>query len=85
MNQNIINIIADDDLNIALLGEIGIQLAEPLNIIENNIVEREAVPRNTNYFEETIPLYMDDLFKEHFRMSRSAVDVSTSCKKNCKQ
>ncbi|KAK4887142.1 hypothetical protein RN001_003413 [Aquatica leii] len=51
-----------------------IDLAEPLNIIGNEVRERTAVPGNLIYYEEIIPQYLGDLFVEHFRMSRECFE-----------
>lgn len=71
----IINELMDDvHPNINIIGNMALELAEPL-ILQNQAIQREAVPRNNDYFEVTIPQYMGDLFIEHFRMSRGAFEV----------
>lgn len=59
-----------------------------LNVVEDlaqpgeRDVERVVRVRNDNYFEGVIPQYTDVSFKQHFRMSRDTVDVSTAFRKN---
>lgn len=48
-------------------------LAEPLQ--DNFVAGQNVVPRNLNYFEETIPQYMGELFVDHFRMTRPCFEV----------
>lgn len=62
-----------DENNIQIVGNIGIELAEPINI---DAEERRIIPKNQDYYEETIQQYMGDLFIEHFRMSRETFEVS---------
>lgn len=45
---------------------------------ERNEPNRADHARNLNYFEETIPQYSLDDFKNHFRMSRLAFEVRFS-------
>ncbi|KAK4887492.1 hypothetical protein RN001_003763 [Aquatica leii] len=67
-------LVEDEDVNIQIINNIALDLAEPLNIIGNEVRERIAVPRNLNYYEETIPQYLGDLFVQHFRMSRECFE-----------
>ncbi|KAK5650044.1 hypothetical protein RI129_001073 [Pyrocoelia pectoralis] len=67
-------LVEDENVNVQIINNIALDLAEPLNIIGNEIRERIAVPRNVNYYEETIPQYLGDLFVEHFRMSRECFE-----------
>lgn len=50
-----------------------VQKQVPIN--DFDIEERGVRKKNENYFEEIVPLYTELLFKEHFRMSRAAIDV----------
>jgi hypothetical protein len=52
-----------------------LELAEPINAF-GDAEGRRNIQKNENFYEITIPLYVDDLFKDHFRMSREAVEVS---------
>lgn len=46
------------------------------NELPNNFDVRRGVrQKNENYYERIVPLYNNDLFKEHFRMSRAVVQV----------
>ena len=47
------------------------------NSINNDLIirERGVGPKNENYAEIIIPLYSNNLFKEHFRMSRISSEV----------
>lgn len=57
----------------------GVELAEPLfNQMENIPAERLEVVRNENYFEETIPNYSENQFREHFRMTRRTFRVQST-------
>ncbi|KAK4887072.1 hypothetical protein RN001_003343 [Aquatica leii] len=67
-------LVEDEHVNIQIINNIALDLAEPLNIIGNEVRERIAVPRNLNYYEETIPQYLGDLFVEHFRTSRECFE-----------
>ncbi|KAF5293339.1 hypothetical protein FQA39_LY02824 [Lamprigera yunnana] len=51
-------VVEDENINVQIINNIALALAEPLNIIGNEIRERIAVPRNLNYYEETIPQYL---------------------------
>jgi len=62
VQRNFIKILIEEDLNQLLL--------------PNNLHERGIRQKNENYYEEIVPLYSNSLFKEHFRMSRTAIDVS---------
>lgn len=54
-----------------LIGE----LQEPLQLPYNHFIQGRGVrEKNKNYFEEIIPSYIS-LFKEHFRMTPTAIDV----------
>ncbi|XP_030764491.1 putative nuclease HARBI1 [Sitophilus oryzae] len=44
-------------------------------LTEGLLVSKEKRLRISNYYEETIPKYMDDDFKAHFRIKRSTVEV----------
>ncbi|XP_031348431.1 putative nuclease HARBI1 [Photinus pyralis] len=69
--QAIIALLVEDrGINVAIIENVALDLAVPLNIIGNEVRERNAIPRNLNYYEETIPQYLGDLFVQHFRMSR---------------
>lgn len=53
------------------------------NVMDNNggmdlfeWQERPKKARNKDYYEVVVPQYSDDLFKEHFRMSRGTCDIS---------
>lgn len=67
-------LIDDEPIDFNVLGEIVNDLAQPLEVIDND--GRRVIPKNEDFYEVTIPLYMDDLFKEHFRMSRATLEVS---------
>ncbi|XP_050518298.1 putative nuclease HARBI1 [Diabrotica virgifera virgifera] len=68
MYENILlNLINDDDVPVP-------------NVIPPNLLEivreengdrRRVIPRNEDFYEEVIPRYFEDLFVEHFRMSRA--------------
>lgn len=45
-------------------------------LLNNFDVRRGVRKKNEDYYERIVPLYNNDLFKEHFRMSRAAVEVS---------
>lgn len=51
------------------------EVQEQVPINDFDIEERGVRKKNENYFEEIVPLYTELLFKEHFRMSRTAIDV----------
>lgn len=51
------------------------EVQEQVPINDFDIEERGVRKKNENYFEEIVPLYTELLFKEHFRMSRAAIDV----------
>lgn len=68
-----VNIFDEDDFNVGLLIHPALDLAEP--VYNENIVERNNVVRNENYFELTILSYTDIQFKDHFRMSRQTFQV----------
>lgn len=52
------------------------EFAHPLeNLLERK--QKKKRPRNSDYYEVTIPHYQDNLFKEHFRMSKSTFQVNT--------
>ncbi|KAB0801858.1 hypothetical protein PPYR_04044 [Photinus pyralis] len=73
--QAIIALLVEDrGINVAIIENVALDLAEPLNIIGNEVRERNAIPRNLNYYEETIPQYVGDLFVQHFRMSRECFE-----------
>lgn len=82
MNRQVIaGIIAEEvaqphPVNNLLVGGI-LDLVEPQPDadVDLRVGEREEVPRNENFYEETIPQYLGDLFIQHFRMSRAHVDV----------
>lgn len=66
----------DNGLNMNLIRLIAEDVGRPLpNYLD---VQREPKARNENYYEETIPRYTNDLFIEHFRMSRASCEVSTN-------
>lgn len=75
MDVNVLlQFIVDDGLNMNILQNI----ANNIEILpENNLHarQRRAKTRNTHYFELTIPIYTDNQFKEHFRMTRRTFDV----------
>ncbi|KAI4454206.1 hypothetical protein MML48_10g00011629 [Holotrichia oblita] len=74
----IINEVMDDVYpNINIIGNVTLGFAEPL-ILQNQAIQREAVPGNDVYFEVTISQYMGDFFIEHFRMSKRAFEQLTS-------
>lgn len=78
MDLRVIPFIFDDDEEINIINTIigpVLELAEPLPNLESE--NRAFIPKNENFYENTIPLDMGDLFKEHFRMSRTAFDVCT--------
>lgn len=66
-------LLEDLDDNEGAMGLAVLGLAEPL--VNNVAEENPAVPRNSNFFEETIPQYMGDLFVNHFRMTRTCFEV----------
>lgn len=65
----------DNGLNMDLIRLIAEEVIRPL---PNDLQRDEQRARNENYYEETIPQYTNDLFIEHFRMSRASFEVSTS-------
>lgn len=65
----------DDEINLNLVLHAAEQVVEPLNL--DNLEERQQIPKNANYFEETVPNYSDAQFQSHFRMSRNTFNVST--------
>ncbi|XP_071576796.1 putative nuclease HARBI1 [Temnothorax nylanderi] len=69
--------VADDGLNMNIVGNIIDNLIQPLPEIDNLIhaQRQEAKTRNAEYFELTILTYTDDQFREHFRMTRITFDV----------
>ncbi|XP_024874056.1 protein ANTAGONIST OF LIKE HETEROCHROMATIN PROTEIN 1-like [Temnothorax curvispinosus] len=69
--------VADDGLNMNIVGNIIDNLIQPLPEIDNLIhaQRQEAKTRNAEYFELTIPTYTDDQFREHFRMTRITFEV----------
>ncbi|KAB0790770.1 hypothetical protein PPYR_15480 [Photinus pyralis] len=73
MDLDIVNLVLYQEImednfptNIAI--DQALMLADPLPPVEQ--APRRPVPRNENYYEETIAQYMGDLFSEHFRMTR---------------
>ncbi|KAJ8927292.1 hypothetical protein NQ314_020261 [Rhamnusium bicolor] len=71
-----------DQLSMFLLGEAeGVDLNLILNVVDDlaqplkigNKIRRK-VRRNENYVQVVVPQYLDDQFKEHFRMSRGTFD-----------
>lgn len=80
MNHILLQFVADDELNINMnmniIRNIVDNVIQPLP--ENNLHARQrqaAKVRNAEYFELTIPMYTDDQFGEHFRMSRITFEV----------
>lgn len=70
------NVLLDDDIvdvNNVIVG-IARDLAVPFHE-EHLVVERKRRVRNEDYFERTIPNYVDFEFREHFRMSRQTFQV----------
>ncbi|KAF5278935.1 hypothetical protein FQR65_LT15480 [Abscondita terminalis] len=63
-----------NDLDIINVGAIALELGEPLRIIDNDH-RRNVVPRNENFFEQTIPNYEGNVFLEHFRMNRGTFEM----------
>ncbi|XP_018574687.1 uncharacterized protein LOC108913604 [Anoplophora glabripennis] len=64
----------EDGIDLGLIVDRAVNLLEPIRhheILEEGR-ELELRIRNKQFFEVTIPSYNDDLFKEHFRMSRRA-------------
>lgn len=78
MEQLLLNLgVFDDGLDInQVLGAVEV-LAQPLEVVNFDIVDRRFVHRNERYYEETIPRYDDISFLEHFRMSRRTFEVRT--------
>ncbi|KAJ8914227.1 hypothetical protein NQ315_003590 [Exocentrus adspersus] len=83
MNVNIVNefFVNDDDELFAVMNHMVVaNLAAP---IENALVhmnledDKEPLPRNESYYEETIPRYDVDDFHAHFRMSRRTLEMLT--------
>lgn len=73
--NGILLVAADDGPNMNVVGVAMENLIYPLEDMENEPEDRELRTRNKQFFEITIPLYTDELFKEHFRMSREAFQV----------
>jgi len=76
MDRNVILLAAlDNELNsMDLIRLIAEDVGRPLpNYLD---VQREPKARNEYYYEETIPRYTNDLFIEHFRMSRASCEVN---------
>lgn len=75
-NNLILAELLDDD--IVQINFIKLLIEEELNqlLLPNNLDKRGIRQKNENYYEEIVPLYSTSLFKEHFRMSRTAIDVS---------
>ncbi|KAK4887389.1 hypothetical protein RN001_003660 [Aquatica leii] len=78
MMDRILMLAIDDDVPNMLNGinHVAEGLMQPL--VEANPDEfRERIPlaRNENFYEVTIPQFTDDLFKEHFRMSRRSFEL----------
>ncbi|KAI4462984.1 rap gtpase-activating protein [Holotrichia oblita] len=76
----LINELMDGYPDINIVGAMAIELGEPL--VADEVEERIVVPRNSNYYEETIPQYMGDLLVDHFRMSRGAFEQLTKIMQN---
>lgn len=51
------------------------ELQELLQLPYNHFIQSGVREKNKNYFEEIIPSYNISLFKEHFRMTPTAIDV----------
>ncbi|XP_076669886.1 uncharacterized protein LOC143369612 [Andrena cerasifolii] len=60
-------------LNLEVIKTAAEQLATPMNDISSS--ERKVRVRNKNYVETNVPLYSNNLFKEHFRMSRVSFEM----------
>lgn len=74
LNNVVLFAALDRGLDMDLIRLISEEAGRPLSNYLN--VERdEEKARNENYYEETIPRYTNDLFKEHFRMSRASFEV----------
>ncbi|XP_020299308.1 putative nuclease HARBI1 [Pseudomyrmex gracilis] len=73
-NNLILAELLDDD--IVQINFIKLLIEEELNqlLLPNNLDKRGIRQKNENYYEEIVPLYSTSLFKEHFRMSRTAID-----------
>lgn len=67
----------DNSLDMDLVRLIAEDVCRPLPN-DLHMQREEQKVRNENYYEETIPRYTNDLFIEHFRMSRASFEVSTS-------
>ncbi|XP_066590573.1 putative nuclease HARBI1 [Prorops nasuta] len=61
----------DSELDLNLIKILIDDLQEPLRFEGKN---REAVQKNENYVEKIIPLYSNNLFKDHFRISRPSFE-----------
>lgn len=69
------NEIMENNLNINVLGQMALELAEPIRLFEDNEGGRRAIPKNQNYYEVTIRSYEGKIFFEHFRMMRPTFEV----------
>lgn len=63
-----------DDVNINVIGAVA-EFGHPLFDEDLLPLQREEVVRNQDYFETIIPLYSNQQFREHFRMSRETFNV----------
>lgn len=75
--MDILPFFLDEDDFVLNMGGAALEVANPVaeNIMPQN---RPEVIRNQNYFEEIIPLYTNEQFREHFRMSKESFEVQFS-------
>lgn len=64
----------DNELDLDLIKMVVEQMGTPIDDIASS--ERHFRARNENYMESIVPLYSNNLFKEHFRMSRVSFEIS---------
>ncbi|XP_048511377.1 uncharacterized protein LOC125500992 [Athalia rosae] len=68
---NMVLALEDDDHRINVIGNIAMNLANPLEHVGPG---NERRVRNENYYEDTIPRYSPDDFQQHFRMQRETMN-----------